>query len=494
MRLTIILPVAVCILMCGGAAYGQEGAAAGHGSEPVALSLEQATKLALENSLEVQIAQYDAAMARAGTGRAESLFDTLLNAQTSYRRDETEQSSSIFGTKTVANNYSLGVSRLLPTGTTLSLSASDARTDTNAPFSTTNPLHEATAGISLSQSLGRNFFGAADRATLAAARKEVEAADYTSLDAVEAAIARVQTAYWQLALRTAERAVMEGMLAESRRLAKIYEDKLSRGTAEEVDVVAMRANVRSRETDLLNADLAMQTARNELLFLLNRSDTDAAIVPADELAVEPASADLAAALEAARANRRDYRALLFRVEMSGLELVTAKSARLPLVDLIASFAQNGIDRDYGQAWSQAMNDDNAEVYVGASVSFPLENRRGRSGVEKARLAEARLLLEVKRLERRIVMELNNAVARVNTLTNEIRLRREIVALQEKKLRQEEQRLTYGRSSPDLIIRYEEDLLRARLARAAAYFNYRAGNIALDRATSVLLGRYWKDTP
>ena len=63
---------------------------------------------------------------------------------------------------------------------------------------------------------------------------------------------------------------------------------------------------------------------------------------------------------------------------------------------------------------------------------------------------------------------------------------------EDKLNEEMRRLGYGRSSSDIIIRYEEDLIQARLDLARSLFDYRLSLVALDLIKNTLLDQYWSD--
>jgi len=54
-----------------------------------------------------------------------------------------------------------------------------------------------------------------------------------------------------------------------------------------------------------------------------------------------------------------------------------------------------------------------------------------------------------------------------------------------------QMLEYGRSSSDIIIRFQEDLLGARLRLEEALFSYRKAIINLERNKNTLLSKYWQ---
>ena len=102
------------------------------------------------------------------------------------------------------------------------------------------------------------------------------------------------------------------------------------------------------------------------------------------------------------------------------------------------------------------------------------------------------MLRFKRVERRILQELNNRVNQINTSHNQVELLDQVVALHREKLSQQVTRLGYGRSDADTLIRYEEDLFRAQLALVTVQFNYKAGLIELELTKNTLLDKYWNE--
>ena len=68
------------------------------------LSLDEVTRLALQNNFDIQLAKYDALIARTGKGVSESIYDTIIDMEVKYRRDESERASTILGSKSLDND------------------------------------------------------------------------------------------------------------------------------------------------------------------------------------------------------------------------------------------------------------------------------------------------------------------------------------------------------------------------------------------------------
>ncbi len=448
--------------------------------------------LALTNSLDIQIARFDASIKRTELMEAESVFDTFLNAQAGYSDDQKDVASAFLGTKNTESEYSFGIEKKLPTGTTVNFTAGNVRTHTDSSFSTVNPSHEATISATLTQNLGKNFFGIADRGLIRMTKLDIENTEYTSLTDIEAALFEVLRAYWNLVLKKESLRIRIEMRQQADRLYKIYENKLGMGMVEEVDMAEIRGHLRRLDVGVLNAGLDLVMAKNDLLFLLNVNNLRVELEPMDELDINPESVDLYNSLQVAVAARRDYRKMRNELEKNNVDLAVKKNALWPEIDLEASLTKNGIDSEYHNAWEKTTDADYRQFYVGLQVKLPLENRKARAQKKAVQLKKEQLLLSLKRIERLILRELNNQVTRVNTLKNEVELTREIVELQKVKLAQEHKRLEWGRSNADVMVRYEDDVLQAMLDEARALYTYRIGVLELARRQNILLDYYWKE--
>ncbi len=449
------------------------------------------TKLALENNLDIQMAKFDAYINRNNLFEAESIFDTFFNAQLSYEKNNLDAASTLLGSSSSTSNYSVGITKKMPTGTTIGIEAYNRRIWSNSTFYSLNPNTEANVGISLTQPLAKNFFGFTDRTNIKITKLNITNSDFTSLDNIEAALAGVQKAYWEVVLRYEELQIKKDMLNEAKKLYEIYKKKVNIGLVEEPDVLAARANVFSKKSDVLSAQLLFNEAKNNLLYLLNIKDTDKKIIPLDRLDVKTRRFNLYDELKEAVETRRDYRIVKNQVSASSLDVALKKNSLWPQIDLVSSFTKNGISLNYKDAWSKVSSDDYSSWSIGVNISFPLERRKEKSYYNKAKLNKAKLLLLLKKTERLIFREINNSVTQINSLANRIEALKSVVELQKKKLVAEKIRLKYGRSSSDIIIRYQNDVLNSRLMLSEALFSYRIAVIELERNKNTLLFKYWK---
>lgn len=459
-------------------------------STVIELSLDDVTRLALENSLDIQIAKYDAYIKRKDLPYEQSIFDAFLNLGAEYDRDKSKSASSFAAGETIEEKYSVELEKKFPYGTTVKIGASNTENKSNSTYLNLNPSQDAAGSISIAQELGRNFFGLADRGKIKITKLGIENGEYTSLDNIETALYAAQLAYWNFVLKCEELSIAEDMFQKSQNLHSIYKGKYGIGLVERGDLLAVEANMRVRENELLSAQIEKETAKNELLFLLNQQDLSIAVEPVDSLEISVFSVDLENSLKDAVENRRDYKKEKNNITSYDIDVVAKRNALWPEIDLEATYNRNGLNTNLRRAWTGVTAEDNPDIFVGLSVNIPVNNREAGAEYDVVKLKKQRAVLSLKRVERSILKEINNRVQKVNMLKNQVEVFGDVVFLQEGKLKEEWDRLKYGRSGSDLVIRYEEDLLQARLADVRALYNYRINLIGLDADKNTLLAKYW----
>jgi outer membrane protein TolC len=275
------------------------------------------------------------------------------------------------------------------------------------------------------------------------------------------------------------------MLNRAQHLYEIYQDRFDRGIAEEPDLYASEANVGISKITCEVAENRILNASNLLKVYLN-VDTQESLKPIDALEAPYADADYIEHLKDAIAKRRDYRAALKNVEAQNVNLVIKKNNLWPEIDLVATYERNGIDREGKKSLENVADEDNSKYYLGVDVSMPLENRSARAQKKQAELLKKKALINLKKLELEIASELDERVRQVNLDAERIRKWEKIVKLQSQKLDSEEEMVKYGRSSSDILVRYQNDLLDAQMSLVGAYLDYRLSRIKLELAKNSIL--------
>ena len=483
----IIVAFAVCFLDQSVFVFAQEGE-----RKPYSLSLEEATEVALLNNFDIQLTKYDTWIARTDKDVARSIYDTILEAEVKYRDDQSKRASTIFGSKTVDNDYNVGLSKKIPTGTTISIDQTNNRNFTNSVFTSAPLTHDSALSLTIEKDLGKNFFGIQDRGNVKITLTDIKNAEYTTLDKIEASIAEVQKAYWDFVQEIEQVRIEEEMVAEAKKLYDLHQEKLKDGLVEIPEAIASEANYKSRKNTLLLAQNRVQSKANVLKLLLNIED-DIDIQPSEDFSLLEGKEELVQALRQAFEHRQDYKKAHNDIKSKDITLSMKKNNMWPEINLTATMEQNGLGDHFKQAVTQITNENNPNFFAGLAITFPLENRAAKGQLEAAELEKAKALLKLKLLERQIAIEVTDQVRDCNVFKEIAVNSQEIAELQAQKLEGEVKRFGYGRSNTDTVIRFQEDLVRARSVVAEAIRRYHNALVDLRRKEGTLLQAYWEGT-
>jgi len=457
--------------------------------QPYRLSLQEATRLALSNNFDIQLAKYDAWIAQTNEGSVESLYDTILVAEAEYRDNQRKQTTTMFGTKVVDNDYNVGVTKKLPSGTTVNLDLTNSRNAANSIFSTSPVSHDSTLGITVTQELGKNFFGFQDRGEVKTTRIDIENAEYFSFEKIEVSIAQVQNSYWDLVLQIERVKIEKDMVAQAKRLYELHQEKLQDGLVELPEAIASEANYKKRTNALILVQNQVKEKANLLKLLLNITNNEIVIQPTQSFKLSGRKEFFDQELKKAFEHRRDYKRAHNRIKAQDMKLSMKKNNLWPEINLTATLEKNGLGDHFKQAVTQITDEDNPNLFAGVAISFPLENNEAKAQLKASELTKAKEVLSLKLLERRISIEIIDQVRNCNIFQELALSSEEIAQLQAKKLQEEEKRFNQGRSNTDTLIRFQEDLVRARGDAAEAKHRYHTAIVDLQQKSGVLLEGY-----
>ncbi|MEA3328854.1 MAG: TolC family protein [Candidatus Omnitrophota bacterium] len=475
--IAVLMVIFFCSQIAAANAAGQRG-----------LLLEECLKLAVTNSFEARVARLDFLISQTDQSAAEAIFDTNLSIDLEYTKDKQQQLSIVSSPGIATNTYSADVSKKLPTGTELNVSFSDTRTESNSIYVSDNPAHTAEIEAELRQSLARNAFGYVDRRNVSVTSLSIQNADLDNKERIESLLAEVETAYWDWAFYKRSLEIYRGILEKAKYLHKTNVKNYDTGLIERGDFLASRANILIREKDVLLAENQYRRAEEKIKLLMS-VDTTNRIYPEETLEYTKREIELENCLRKAFQKRRDYLQAKRNVEIKNIVLETRENERWPEIDLVASMAANGISRKFGKAAAKIGSDNNAKYFAGLEFSLPIENNLARSEFEKAAHNKEKAIITLKAVERLIITEIGDGFRDYLTYQTNLSKLGEAAALQQEKLKEEEKRFKYGRSSTKRLIDYQQDCLSAELQLVAGVLDCKKAEVNLNRTLNVILEKY-----
>jgi len=466
-------------------AYSEWALPGGMGGDIIYLSLKEALELALINNFDVQFALYDRLIKDADIDEAKSVYDTVLKLNADYTYDRKEQASSLFGTSSHTGQAGMKLTKKLITGTDVSIDFQNIRESSDSAFSTLNPSYESYTEIKFTQPLLRNFFGMNDWADVKIARIDVRNFSLETLDKIETNLADVEEAYWDLVLSVELVDVEKEMYEKAKEFYEISRKKKKLGTSEITDLLAAEANMATRKTELIIEENTLKTAMNKLRLLINYPNATG-ILPISTIGITGANVTLLESLKISFEKRRDYKRAKNEIKAKRIKFNMKRNDRWPQLDFEGSLKLNGIERKVKDSMADAFTRENPEYNARVTFSIPLENRSERSAYNKAKHEKAKALLNLKKMEKVILADIDDAVRDVNVNKIKAEERLKIESLQKRKLEEELKQFGFGRSDSDRVIRFQEDLLRAKRLALNALKDYKDSLIELYLKEGIFL--------
>ena len=346
--------------------------------------------------------------------------------------------------------------------------------------------------FTFSQPLLRGAGAGVDTASVRIARVAEEinmlALAQTVMDIVSS-VARSYRSYLQAERRVE---IRTRSLDRARELLEVNELLVQTGRMAERDIVQTRADIASRELQLIAARSRLDAARLALTDILD-VDSRTGIALADALGdvpeLDPKRTDPVHAVETALGRRPDYRRTVLGIEIAQTRLAVAVNAlKWDLsLDLSTSFART--DDSFGRAVGRLGKPD---YRAGLNLAIPLgpaavDPRRRERVAATIGLRQARN--DLAELRQRIDIEVSNAIRDVEISRRQVGLARTARELVEQKTEIEREKLRLGLSSNFRLVAFEDDLVAAETRELESLIAHLNALTSLDSTLGTTLERW-----
>jgi outer membrane protein len=389
------------------------------------LGLEDAVRTALRRAAPVREAGAAVMAARGAWRRERGAFDPELFADALRTKEDRPAASPFAGGSVLRPDVTTGTAgaRLdLPFGTQISGTLTSVRTETNSSFAAYNPQYDATGKLEVTQPLLKGF-GPAAHSELSAARRDVESAEAAYADAVLAARADAEAAYWDLYAAERDFAVQQVIRDRAAALLHEAELKAKAGLVGPNQPANARVFLAEQDQAVLDREDRLDMLSDQLGSLLGRRPVSgqARFRPVDEPPRDFAVDSADSLVSRAERSNQGLHAVALSVESVRERERGARWGALPRLDLVGSLGGNGLtgtgqdilfggdtlrtasNGGRGGSLRQAIDRDFPTWSAGLRFSMPLGLRADRGERDRLR-AEVRRAEEGLEAARRAVEE------------------------------------------------------------------------------------------
>jgi outer membrane protein TolC len=475
----------------------------------MSVSLEDCLVRALKDNLGVAIQVLGPEISAESVHAAQAKYIPTLSMSLSSRKSENASYSYQDASESLIDktrNFTfLNAVQALPTGGSFTLDFNGYRTTTNRRGTTIDPRFSTTLSFRLTQPLLRNFGLKLARREILVAANNLGISEETLKRTLMDTVYSVESAYWNLVYSIENLEVRKQSLALAKDLLDKNQRSVEVGTLAPMEVLSARAEVATREADLIQAETQIKSNEDQLKALLrftgDEDRTVSAILPKDKPTYVARDVDLDEAIAMALQNRTDLEISRIGLESEKINISYAKNQVLPELNLSASYYSPGIDGtrifyigspidgivdytvpgDIGGALKQTAKFQYPNWNIGLTLNIPLANVFSRANLAQAKLNLRQAMLEMEDQKVQAYLEVKNAVRSVQANYKRILAFTTARELAEQKLAAEEEKRRVGMSTNYVVLSYQRDLANARISELNAIISYNVSLAALEKS-------------
>ena len=337
---------------------------------------------------------------------------------------------------------------------------------------------------------------------------DTEITDSQFKQKVSDVVQQVQNQYWELVYAIENQEIFR----QSMKLAIIQlannERRVEIGVLAPIEITTSRADVASREQEMIGAEVQIIVTQNALKRML-AADLKAnvwslTLIPTDRPQIKGLRITLKEAIGKALERRPELEQVRLEMEKNEVDRAYFKKEGKPSVNLVASFGSigqsgnyfregtrepnpdNPFFGDFGNSLNQVFGFDYVDYSIGLAVEIPLRNRSNEAQLAQVGIEQRRFLSRMKNQQQMILVDVRNAFESIETQEKRLQAARMARVLSEEKLKGETKRFQAGLSTNFEVLIYQRDLTQTQGQELRALIDYQIALTALEKAMYTII--------
>ena len=482
------------------------------------LSLQDVIANTLKNNISIAVQEFQSKIRKEEIITQESVFDPNVSLEANAATEKSPL-ASIFVQPPLRETDSLGLdlsfSQKLKLGTEYEIRFDNERSGTNSTFAGLNPQYTTRFEINLTQPLLKNFGVDVNKSSIYIATNNLDISDFDFKNKVIEVIRNAEDVYWDLVFSREDLIVQQKSVERAQDLERRVKAQVEVGTLAPLEILQAQSEVASREEAVITARKLIQDNQDNLKNILNipfdSPEGLKEIQPLDSPKfIMEAPVSLRESILTALKKRPDYLAKKKQLNNKHIQVKFNENQLYPTLDLVASFGLNGISGtavpvrnfspppltvtspfagNYGKSIENAFSGDYPSWEAGLVFKYPLGNRDAKSRLAVSQLETAQLLMDIKDLEKTIVLEVREAARLINTNKKRVQAARVARKLAEEKLSAEEKKFEVGLSTSFNVLEFQTDLATEQSKELKAVIDFNKSKIKLRKVMATTLEEY-----
>lgn len=509
--------------------------------EPLALTLNEAIRLALENNNDIEATRIDVSVAEHELTAARGAYDLRFNSETYFERSETPVASFLAGGQGGSLNTTdvtgrVGFEGLAPRGGgSYKFDFTSRRLSTNNAFNDVNPSVSNGFSFSFTQPLMRGRKTDDTRRRVEIAKKNLSLTDAQFRRRATEVITNVEQAYWELAYALRNLQIQIDAVRQARAQAESDRRQVEKGVIAPVDLLEAETQVKNFEQNVYAAQEGVSHAENNLKKMLAAQRSaeiwSKALLPVTPVDLEAPRVALGTAVESALTNRLELAELQTSAEINKIDQRFYRDQTRPQIDLTASYSSNALAgslRDeenplvsglvslqnrvnelstlsglpalpatafntdgsivggYGTSLKNLFAQNNPTVKVGVKISLPFRNRTAKANFGRAVAEGRRVENQRAKAEQIIEAEVRDTLQTLRSVEARLAASASARSTAEQQYQSERRKFQSGMSTAYMVSQRQIDLINARGRELQAQIDLNKSIADFRRATGSTL--------
>ena len=470
---------------------------------------------AFHSNLDLTIERYNQLLARQKVVGALGYYDPLVSLSstmgTAINPLTAAPGDSRIPSETInTSGFAPSVRQNLLGGGTVTASLTNSQSLTNSVTPTINPSFASGFSTSITQPLLRGLFATSIDRQVDSGRLDINIADAQYRQKVTFVLQQALTQYWELVFAIESYETRR----QSKALALVqYEStkvRVQTGLLTPTAVTASRAEIASRERDMLLARVQIINAENALKLLLSEDPGsplwNTALIPVDRPQPEIGSTTLDQAVQTALAHRPEIEQLRFQTVQNRIDRKFFSWEKKPTLNLTGAFTALGKSGTvfqrvsgerlqdlanpafggYQTSWRQVFGFDFPTWSLGLTMQVPLGNRAADAQLAQANVVAERLRTQMTRTQQSVIVEVRGSLEVIAMQKQSLDAAHLTTQLSEEQLEAQNARYEAGFSSDFELLRYQRDFVDAKVRELRALVDLQLAVLSLERASDTLI--------
>ncbi|MFN3455409.1 MAG: TolC family protein [Pseudobdellovibrio sp.] len=378
----------------------------------------------------------------------------------SYTTSEDKSRPSQLGTKRESEIYTLGLAKKFQTGTTVKIDAQTANFDNKGAPPGFSQYSTGAVGVTLQQSLWKDFFGHGTRLKVSRQQKLAELEQLSAELQSRAALYDLESSFWDYAVAKEDLKLKQANLDRAKKIERWTSNRVSNGISDRADLMNAKALLALREAQLISAEEELKGQEVKFRDNLQLGESDA--TPVIDVNLTQARPYLIDLMKQKNIQKIEARIASLESEAKGLVAEETVDSLRPDLSVFGNYTTTSYEFNREDAVSNMTKDDYPKNTIGVNFTWVFDTSAKNSvrDASKKEALAAKLKAQKKSSEGQYAW--TDLVRKYEVLKKSVSTLENVAQFQRERAKAEQNKLSQGRTVTANVVTAETDAAEAEI--------------------------------